>query len=71
MRSSVRGIVMVMPVLLSTGCAGPTTFGRALGADPSSTCVSVGTLYRKGAGCRTANGAERTRPDGLFSVTWD
>jgi hypothetical protein len=55
--------------LLTTGCVGTTELVRALGQDPASVCVSVTTIYGKGAACRVGNASEVKAGDGAVSVT--
>ena len=55
--------------LLSTGCVGAAQLVRALGEDPASVCVSVTTIYGKGAACRVGSAVEVKAGDGAVSVT--
>lgn len=55
--------------LLTTGCVGATELVRALGQDPASVCVSVTTIYGKGAACRVGSASEVKAGDGAVSVT--
>ena len=54
--------------VLSAGCVGAADLVRALGADPASVCVSVTTIYGKGAACRVGGAAEVKAGDGTVSV---
>ena len=54
--------------LLTTGCVGATELVRALGQDPASVCVSVTTIYGKGAACRVGSASEVKAGDGAVSV---
>ncbi|MDO8476049.1 MAG: hypothetical protein Q7W02_07595 [Candidatus Rokubacteria bacterium] len=55
--------------LLTTGCVGATELVRALGQDPAAVCVSVTTIYGKGAACRVGGASEVKAGDGAVSVT--
>ncbi len=55
--------------LLTTGCVGTTELVRALGQDPATVCVSVTTIYGKGAACRVGSAGEVKAGDGAVSVT--
>ena len=55
--------------LLTTGCIGATELVRALGQDPAAVCVSVTTIYGKGAACRVGSASEVKAGDGAVSVT--
>jgi hypothetical protein len=55
--------------LLTTGCVGATELVRALGQDPAAVCVSVTTIYGKGAACRVGTASEVKAGDGAVSVT--
>ena len=55
--------------LLTTGCVGATELVRALGQDPAAVCVSVTTIYGKGAACRVGSASEVKAGDGTVSVT--
>jgi hypothetical protein len=55
--------------LLTTGCVGATELVRALGQDPAAVCVSVTTIYGKGAACRVGSASEVKAGDGAVSVT--
>jgi hypothetical protein len=62
-------IMTVIVALLTTGCVGTTDLVRALGQDPASVCVSVTTIYGKGAACRAGSASEVKAGDGAVSVT--
>ncbi len=66
--SALLTVAMLSAALLTTGCVGTTDLVRALGRDPASVCVSVTTIYGKGAACRVATGAEVKAGDGAISV---
>ena len=55
--------------LLSAGCVGSAQLVRALGKDQASVCVSVTTIYGKGAACRVGSAVEVKAGDGAISVT--
>jgi len=55
--------------LLTTGCVGATELVRALGQDRAAVCVSVTTIYGKGAACRVGSASEVKAGDGAVSVT--
>jgi hypothetical protein len=55
--------------LLVSGCVGASELVRALGQDPASVCVSVTTIYGKGAACRVGSAVEVKAGDGAISVT--
>jgi hypothetical protein len=55
--------------LLSAGCVGSAQLVQALGKDPASVCVSVTTIYGKGAACRVGSAGEVKAGDGAISVT--
>jgi hypothetical protein len=55
--------------LLASGCVGASELVRALGQDPASVCVSVTTIYGKGAACRVGSAVEVRAGDGAISVT--
>ena len=55
--------------LLSAGCVGSAQLVHALGKDPASVCVSVTTIYGKGAACRVGSAVEVKAGDGAISVT--
>ena len=69
MRSLLVTLAMVTVALLTTGCVGTTDLVRALGKDPVSVCVSVTTVYGKGAACRVGTAVEVKAGDGAISVT--
>ena len=54
--------------LLTTGCVGATELVRALGQDPAAVCISVTTIYGKGAACRVGSASEVKAGDGAVSV---
>lgn len=68
MRSVWLAVVMVI-ALVMTGCIGTAELVRALGDDPASVCVSVTTIYGKGAACRIGSAVEVKAGDGTISVT--
>ena len=68
-RSLPLAITTLSVALLTTGCVGATDLVRALGQDPASVCVSVTTLYGKGAACRVGSASEVKAGDGAVSVT--
>ena len=68
-RSPLLAVAMLSAALLSAGCVGPTELVRALGQDPASVCVSVTTIYGKGAACRVGSATEVKAGDGAVSVT--
>lgn len=63
------GALTVAAALCTTGCVGAADLVRALGQDPASVCVSVTTIYGKGAACRVGNATEVKAGDGAVSVT--
>ncbi len=73
MRNEKRWLMVTVQVLvaalLSGGCVGAAQLVRALGQDPASVCVSVTTIYGKGAACRAGNAVEVKAGDGLVTVT--
>ena len=62
-------LAVVGAALLTTGCVGSAQLVRALGKDPASVCVSVTTIYGKGAACRVGSAVEVKAGDGAVSVT--
>ena len=62
-------VAMSSAALLATGCVGTAELVRALGDDPASVCVSVTTIYGKGAACRIGSAVEVKAGDGAISVT--
>ena len=68
-RSLPLGITTLSIALLTTGCVGATELVRALGQDPAAVCVSVTTIYGKGAACRVGSASEVKAGDGAVSVT--
>ena len=68
-RSPLLAVAMLSAALLTTGCVGAAELVRALGQDPASVCVSVTTIYGKGAACRVGSAAEVKAGDGAVSVT--
>jgi len=68
-RSALLAMVMVSAVLLTTGCISTAALVRALGEDPASVCVSVTTIYGKGAACRVGTATEVKAGDGAISIT--
>ena len=68
MRSPLLAIAILTTALLTTGCVGAAELVRALGQDPASVCVSVTTIYGKGAACRVGSATEVKAGDGAVSV---
>ena len=68
-RSVLLAVVMSSAALLVTGCVSTAELVRALGQDPASVCVSVTTIYGKGAACRVGSAVEVKAGDGAISVT--
>jgi len=68
-RSPLLTIALVIVAMLTTGCVGAAELVRALGQDPASVCVSVTTIYGKGAACRVGSATEVKAGDGAISVT--
>ena len=68
-RSALCAFAVVIPALLTSGCVGAAQLVRALGEDPASVCVSVTTIYGKGAACRVGTAVEVKAGDGAVSVT--
>jgi hypothetical protein len=64
-RSPLLAIAMVIAALLTAGA----DLVRALAKDPASVCVSVTTLYGKGAACRVGSAAEVKAGGGEVSLT--
>jgi len=69
MRSLSLAVTTLSVALLATGCVGATELVRALGQDPAAVCVSVTTIYGKGAACRVESASEVKAGDGTVSVT--
>jgi hypothetical protein len=69
MHSALLAVALFTAALLMTGCVGTTELVRALGDDPASVCVSVTTIYGKGAACRVGQAVEVKAGDGAISVT--
>jgi predicted small secreted protein len=69
MRSARLTVAMVSAALLTAGCLSTAEMVRALGDDPASVCVSVTTIYGKGAACRVGSAVEVKAGDGAVSVT--
>ena len=69
MRSPMLALVVLATVFFTTGCVGATQLVQALGEDPASVCVSVTTIYGKGAACRVGSAVEVKAGDGAISVT--
>ncbi len=67
--SRLLAVAMLSAALLTTGCVGAAELVRALGKDPASVCVSVTTIYGKGAACRVGSAVEVKAGDGAVSVT--
>ena len=66
--SPLLAVAMLSAALLTTGCVGAAELVRALGEDPASVCVSVTTIYGKGAACRVGSAVEVKAGDGAISV---
>ncbi len=64
-----RGAGCVVVSLIAAGCVGTADLVRALGDDPASVCVSVTTIYGKGAACRIGPATDVKAGDGAISVT--
>jgi hypothetical protein len=69
MRSALVALGLASLVPLAGGCVGAADLVRALGQDPASVCVSVTTVYGKGAACRVGADAEVKAGDGTIGVT--
>ncbi len=67
-RRPLLAIAMVITALLTTGCVSADLV-RALAKDPASVCVSVTTIYGKGAACRVGSAAEVNAGGGEVSLT--
>jgi hypothetical protein len=68
-QSPLLAVAVVVVALLTTGCVGAADLVRALAKDPASVCVSVTTIYGKGAACRVGSAVEVKAGDGTVSVT--
>ncbi len=68
-RAVVAAASLIGVALLAGGCVGASELVRALGQDPASVCVSVTTIYGKGAACRVGSAVEVKAGDGAISVT--
>ncbi len=64
-----RALVLLTAAMMATGCVGAAELVRALGDDPNSVCVSVTTIYGKGAACRIGAVTDLKAGDGSISVT--
>jgi hypothetical protein len=72
MKTTKRWLMVVLDVVVAallTGCVGSAQLVQALGKDPASVCVSVTTIYGKGAACRVGSAGEVKAGDGAISVT--
>ena len=67
--SLLLAVATLSAALLTTGCVGTADLVRALGQDPASVCVSVTTIYGKGAACRVGSAGEVKAGDGAIAVT--
>jgi hypothetical protein len=67
-RSPLLATAMMMTALFTTGCVSADLV-RALAKDPASVCVSVSTIYGKGAACRVGSAAEVKAGAGEVSLT--
>lgn len=68
-RSLPLSLTMLGVALLTAGCVGAAELVQALGQDPAAVCVSVTTIYGKGAACRVGNATDVKAGDGAVSVT--
>ena len=68
-RFALRALALFTASMAVAGCAGAADLVRALGNDPNSVCVSVTTIYGKGAACRIGTVTELKAGDGTISVT--
>ena len=62
-------LLLTAAAIVTTGCVGAAELVRALGDDPNSVCVSVTTIYGKGAACRIGTVTDLKAGDGAISVT--
>ena len=69
MNRSRRVALLLVASVFATGCVGTAELVRALGDDPNSVCVSVTTIYGKGAACRVGPATDVKAGDGTISVT--
>ena len=72
MKTTKRWLMVLLDVAVAallTGCVGSVQLVRALGKDPASVCVSMTTIYGKGAACRVGSAEEVKAGDGAISVT--
>jgi hypothetical protein len=60
---------MAIVALVMAGCVSAPGLVRALGEDPASVCISVTTIYGKGAACRIGSAAAVKAGDGAISLT--
>jgi hypothetical protein len=65
----VLDIAMVIIALAVSGCVSAPALVRALAEDPAAVCISVTTIYGKGAACRIGNATEVKASDGAISLT--
>ena len=68
-RRVLRALALLAAAMVATGCVGAAELVRALGDDPNSVCVSVTTIYGKGAACRIGTVTDLKAGDGAISVT--
>jgi hypothetical protein len=68
-RALLPAVTMAIVALVMAGCVSAPALVRALGEDPASVCISVTTIYGKGAACRIGNAAEVKAGDGAISLT--
>lgn len=68
-QSPVLAVALMVVALLAAGCVGAADLVRALAKDPASVCVSVTTIYGKGAACRVGSAAEVKAGGGEVSLT--
>jgi hypothetical protein len=69
MRHSLFVLLILGSTPVLTGCMGASQLVKALGEDPASVCVSITTIYGKGAACRVGSAVEVKAGDGAISVT--
>jgi hypothetical protein len=67
-RAFLRAGAIAAAALLTTGCVSAPALVRALGEDPASICISVTTIYGKGAACRIGSAAAVKAGDGAISL---
>ena len=67
-RSLLLAVAIMTATLLTAGCVSTAELVRALGEDPASVCVSVTTIYGKGAACRVGTAVEVKAGEGAVTV---